>query len=193
MNSPLPLSGLFTINHTHPLYSKAICGSLDNEEFVQMDPVVYNLPSYFPMPYDKDYPLTSFHQPLNCALEVTVCSVTLPPTLTVIPPGETLEVACPAGYPYPYMTYLFNNSKILQSGTTDVPSPWQKSLNKRLEQIAKATMRPHLPPVLAGAMTVVRLPFHLITAVLPPRPFHDKKCHTFPPDSPSMWWLLPGS
>lgn len=179
MNSPLPLFGLFTINHMHPLYSKAVRGSLDNEEFVRMDPVVHNLPSYFPTPYDKDYPLTSFHRPLNCALEVTVCSVTLPPTLTVIPPGETLEVACPAGYPYPYTTYLFNDSKILRSGTTDVPSPRQKSLNKRLERIAKATTRPHLPPALAGAMTVARLPFHPITAVLPPRPFHDKKRRTF--------------
>jgi hypothetical protein len=179
MNSPLPLFGLFTINRTHALYSKAVYGSLDNDEFVRMDPIIYKLPSYFPTPYEKDYPLTSFHRPLNCPLEVTTRSVALPSDLMIIPPGETLTVDYPACYPFPYTTYLFNDSNILRSGMTEVPSQRQKNFNKQLERLAKATTRPHLPPALAGAMTVARLPFHPITEVLPPRPLHDKKRRTF--------------
>jgi hypothetical protein len=188
MNSPLPLFGLFIIERKHPLYSTAILGSLHNDEFIRMDPVLHYLPTRFPTPYDGDYPHIGFHRPINRPLEVSMHPITLPSTLSVLPPGETVEVADAVCYFHPYTTYLFNDSKIFQPEKLEPASSRQKSLRKRRDQIAKATTRPHLPPSLGGTMMVARLPFHPITAVLPPRPLHDKTEHKYVEENKSIFF-----
>jgi hypothetical protein len=83
MDSLLPLFGLFIIPKNHQLYSHAVQGSLDNDEFYQTDPVVH----YFcliPTAYDKDYPTKSFHRPINHPVGISTVAGKLPPGLVVL-------------------------------------------------------------------------------------------------------------
>jgi hypothetical protein len=178
MDSPLPLFGLFAIPKNHPLYSRAVRGSLDNDEFYRTDPVVHYFHS-IPTAYDKDYPTTSFHRPINCPMGISTVPGKLPSRLVVLPPGEAQVAPSPIDYHHPYTTYLFNDVKICRNEDRGVPSNRSKLLRKRVTKIADATMRPHFPPALEGAVTFARLPFHPMSAVLPPRSLHDTKQRRF--------------
>jgi hypothetical protein len=192
IHSPLPLFGLFTVPLGDTLYDLAVPGGLDNDEFYRTDPVI----NYFrriPTAYDKDYPLTSTTRTINVPIRTSKVRLPLPSSLTLLPPGETFEMGESIShlrtmYNLPFTTYLFDDQKIHRKSHSEIPSIRGKHLRDRVDAIAAATKKKHLPPVLEKMVPFTPLPFHPITTVLPPRQLHDREQRRFQENNTSSYF-----